>query len=242
MKNKKAKHARLESKRFVFFQIGLIVAASMVLAAFEWIDVDTYSLKNKNETFEKESFNVPEFIEDEPKEEIKEEVQTKVEKQNDNTPENTENQTEIQPIVEVIEGKGEETKFDLTLVNIQYNGGGAPEKKEVEYDSWALTDSAKFPGGMRELYKFLKKNTTYPRFEKELGLEQKVFVGFLVNKDGTIGKIEVLNESTVSKGFSQESKKVISKMPKWKPGEINGKKVSVRYVIPIDFKLKKDDL
>ncbi|MGB0805744.1 MAG: energy transducer TonB [Salibacteraceae bacterium] len=93
-----------------------------------------------------------------------------------------------------------------------------------------------FPGSEPGLYEYLAKNTQYPTFPLENGIEAKLYVQFIVNKDGSVSDVEVLNPQGY--GFDEEAKRVISQMPTWEPGRQGGKKVRVYYVIPINFALK----
>lgn len=93
-----------------------------------------------------------------------------------------------------------------------------------------------FPGNEAGLYEYLGNNTKYPKFPLENGIEAKLYVQFIVNKNGSVSNVEVLNPQGY--GFDEEAIRVISNMPKWKPGKQGGKKVSVYYVIPINFALK----
>lgn len=93
-----------------------------------------------------------------------------------------------------------------------------------------------FPGGEKELYKYLGKETEYPSLAQDNGIESKLFVQFIVNGDGSISDVEILNPQGL--GFDKEAKRVISGMPNWKPGKQGGKTVRVYYVLPINFTLK----
>jgi protein TonB len=94
----------------------------------------------------------------------------------------------------------------------------------------------KFPGDEPAMYGYLNENTKYPKLALDNGIEAKLFVQFIVNKDGSISDIKVLNPQGF--GFDEEATRVISNMPKWKPGKQGGKKVSVYFVLPINFALK----
>lgn len=92
-----------------------------------------------------------------------------------------------------------------------------------------------FPGGYEAMIEFFKKNIRYPRAARNNGIEGRVFVGFVVNKNGSIGG------STVVKGvhplLDEEALRVIGLMPDWRPGVQGGKAVNVRFIAPIIFKL-----
>ena len=95
-----------------------------------------------------------------------------------------------------------------------------------------------FPGGMAELIKYLKKNLRYPQICKEQGLQGRVIVQFVVNPDSTLSDFNVIKP--VNPHFDKEALRVVSTMPKWKPGEQRGKPVRVRYTLPVTFRLPED--
>ena len=92
-----------------------------------------------------------------------------------------------------------------------------------------------FPGGMAELLKYLQKNIKYPTICQEQGIQGRVVVQFVVNVDGSITDPHVVKP--VNPYLDKEALRVVQSMPKWKPGEQRGKKVRVRYPLPITFRL-----
>ena len=95
-----------------------------------------------------------------------------------------------------------------------------------------------FPGGMAELMKYLKKNLRYPQICKEQGLQGRVIVQFVVNPDSTLSDFNVIK--SVNPHLDKEALRVVSSMPKWKPGEQRGKPVSMRMTLPVTFRLPED--
>ena len=93
-----------------------------------------------------------------------------------------------------------------------------------------------YPGGMGELMRFLQKNLRYPAAARQARVQGKVIVEFLVGTDGSISDIKV--KHSVCPELDAEAMRVIGLMPKWRPGEQRGKAVSVRYEMPIEFRLK----
>lgn len=93
-----------------------------------------------------------------------------------------------------------------------------------------------FIGGTTELYKWLANNLRYPTAAVNAGVEGKVFVKFIVEKDGTISKLEVLKG--IGFGCDEEALRTLQKMPKWSPGKQNGRAVRVYFTLPISFKLQ----
>lgn len=93
-----------------------------------------------------------------------------------------------------------------------------------------------FPGGEEELFKFIRQNTVYPDSAKENGISGKVYVQFVVTKTGEVNDIKVIRG--IGGGCDEAAVAVVSKMPNWIPGEQRGKKIDVRFVLPISFKLE----
>lgn len=92
-----------------------------------------------------------------------------------------------------------------------------------------------YPGGMESLITFLGTNISYPDEAKEKGIEGKVFVGFIIDKEGSVREVKAKNK--IGYGCEEEAVRVISLMPDWKPGYLDGKAVNVSYTIPISFAL-----
>jgi TonB family protein len=98
-----------------------------------------------------------------------------------------------------------------------------------------IGSSPDYPGGMEALYKFLQENMVYPKEAKENKIEGKVYVEFIVEKDGSISNITVARG--IGGGCDEEAVRVVSMMPNWKPGKENGKEAATKYILPIHFKL-----
>ena len=92
-----------------------------------------------------------------------------------------------------------------------------------------------FPGGQAEMYKFINSRINYPPTAQRNSIEGKVFVKFVVERDGSIGAVEV--QKGIGFGCDEETIRVIKSMPKWNPGRQNGKNVRVYFNIPVFFKL-----
>ena len=92
-----------------------------------------------------------------------------------------------------------------------------------------------FPGGDNALYKFLKNNLKYPHQAIEMDIEGNVVLQFVVNKNGEIDDIKVVK--SLGGGCDEEAIRVVESMPKWKPGRQLGRKVSVRFHLPVSFRM-----
>ncbi|MBR6601600.1 MAG: TonB family protein [Bacteroidaceae bacterium] len=102
---------------------------------------------------------------------------------------------------------------------------------------YIVEQAPEFPGGMGELMKFLQRNVKYPTAAQQAGIQGKVVVEFTVKKDGSVADIKVIR--SVNPELDAEAMRVISVMPKWKPGEQRGTPVDARFDLPINFHLQK---
>lgn len=93
-----------------------------------------------------------------------------------------------------------------------------------------------FPGGTNALNTFIVSNLKYPVFAQEKGIQGRVVVKFIVEKDGSISNVEV--DRSVNPGLDNEAMRVVKAMPKWIPGQINGKAVKVECSHPFVFRLQ----
>ena len=93
-----------------------------------------------------------------------------------------------------------------------------------------------YPGGMNALMNYLATNIHYPEKAKKQEIEGRVFINFVINKDGSVSNVRVLRG--ISPECDAEAVRVVEGMPKWIPGEQKGQPVRVRFNIPIKFALK----
>jgi len=99
----------------------------------------------------------------------------------------------------------------------------------------AVEHEPEYPGGMNEFYKYLAQTIRYPAEDRKNRVQGKVFISFIVEKDGSLSDIKAMRAPSASLGA--EGIRVVSGSPKWIPGTQNGKKVRVQYTVPISFKL-----
>ena len=112
------------------------------------------------------------------------------------------------------------------------------EEEDVEEQQifQVVEEMPEFPGGMAECMKFLSKNIKYPTISQENGVQGRVIVQFVVNRDGSI--VDPVVVRGVDPYLDKEALRVISMMPKWKPGKQRGKAVRVKYTVPVMFRLQ----
>lgn len=94
-----------------------------------------------------------------------------------------------------------------------------------------------FEGGMKAWAKFIQRNLRYPDVAQEIGLQGKVFISFVVEKDGSVSNVTLLRG--IGGGCDEEALRVIRKSPKWKPGRQNNQSVRVRYQMPLSFAISQ---
>ncbi|RZL98067.1 MAG: TonB family protein, partial [Pedobacter sp.] len=105
------------------------------------------------------------------------------------------------------------------------------------YDFVSLEKQPEFVGGMAKFYEYLKKTVKYPAEAQKNNVSGKVFVTFVVEKDGTLTDIKVIRK--LGSGLDEEAIRVMKASPKWTPGRQDGKAVRVKYNIPLSFSLSQ---
>ncbi len=112
-----------------------------------------------------------------------------------------------------------------------------PPKHEEENKVFDIVEQQPmFPGGPTALMKFLNENTKYPVVAQENGVQGRVTVQFVVEKDGSVSDVHVLKG--VDPSLDKEAVRVVKSMPRWTPGKQNGITVRVNYRVPVLFRLQ----
>lgn len=104
------------------------------------------------------------------------------------------------------------------------------------YDYDYVDEQPQFPGGERALANFINETREYPYEAYKNKIEGRVMCSFIVGADGNVGYISVVR-SSANEQLNREAVRVISEMPRWKPGKIDGTAVPVRCYLPIAFRL-----
>lgn len=112
------------------------------------------------------------------------------------------------------------------------------EEDEIEEEEvfMVVEEMPEFPGGTAKLYEYLQNNLKYPMGARENDIQGKVFVNFVVEKDGSISNVKVLRG--IGGGCDEEAVRVVQSLPKFNPGKQRGNPVRVQYTLPIVFKLQ----
>jgi protein TonB len=118
-------------------------------------------------------------------------------------------------------------------------GAFAQEEVKVEEEVFVVVEEqAEFPGGLDSMYAYIVKNLKYPELAKEKGIEGRVFISFIIEKDGSISNVKILRG--IGGGCEEAAVEMIKNMPKWKPAKQRGKPVRCQFNLPIKFELPKD--
>lgn len=107
------------------------------------------------------------------------------------------------------------------------------KKSNMVYD--VVEVMPQFPGGQIAMLKYIMENIKYPKQIMEEGIQGRVTVSFIVEKDGRVSNVKLLR--SVQPSLDKEAIRVVKSMPKWTPGKHNGKPVRVRFNLPVMFKL-----
>jgi TonB family protein len=112
---------------------------------------------------------------------------------------------------------------------------GKSENTNKVYDFVSIEKQPEFPGGVTKFYKYVGSNIKYPKMAQDKNVQGKVFLSFVVERDGSLSDIQITRG--LGSGTDEEAIRVLEESPKWNPGIQNGLAVRVKYNININFKL-----
>ena len=227
MELKKSPKADLENKRNIFVQLGLVITLGITLFAFEWTTkVEQVSSLGSVAEQEVEDEIIPITRQEEVKPPPPPPPPKVVEVLNI-----VDDNTEIDDELEIEDTEADkETVIDMTPVVRQ-------EEEEEEAEVFFIVEEMpEFPGGELALRKFIAQSIKYPVIAQENGIQGKVYVNFVVDKDGSVTAAKIARG--VDQSLDKEALRVVNNLPKWKPGKQRGKAVKVSYTVPINFVLQ----
>ena len=226
MELKKSKKADLESKRGLFLQIGMLIALGVVLYAFNYTEKVTKadSLGQVAATDINEEM-IPITRQEEIKPPPPPPPPAAVEILNIVT-----DDTKINENLEIMDSEAtKETKVEVAQIVTE-------EKEAVEEEIFVVVENMpEFPGGEMALRRYINTAIKYPTIAQENGIQGKVFINFVVDRDGSISNAKIFRG--VDPSIDKEALRVVMSLPKWKPGMQRGKTVRVSYTVPISFQL-----
>lgn len=109
-----------------------------------------------------------------------------------------------------------------------------PEVATKVFD--VVEEMPSFPGGQGALMSYLNSNVKYPVVAQENGVQGRVIISFVVERDGSISDVKVAR--SVDPSLDREAQRVVKSMPRWTPGKQNGQTVRVKYTVPVVFRLQ----
>lgn len=223
MEIKKNKNVNLETKKGNLFLFGLLVSAGSLLMAFEWSSYDlSYTLPETEigQLMEYEpAVELLETVQPQPKTVINQPIETDYEL--DETPE----ELPQDPITEVTEAPQD----NLPAIDSVPNFGRSETTPVIEDIVGVAQVMPEYPGGLKILYEDLSKKLK----GNPTGTSGKVYVEFVVEKDGSISNVKVIRG--LNHLLDEQSIEAVKSLKKWKPGEQNYHKVRVKMVLPINY-------
>ncbi|MBS7364164.1 MAG: TonB family protein [Paludibacteraceae bacterium] len=226
MEVKKSASASLENKSSDFLLMGLVVALGFLFIFFEWTTTDVKKIETQDAQaiFEEEEM-----------------MEVTVQKDVPPPPAAVAPPPVVAPEIKVVENTVE-TK-DIEIKSSEETGeaveaapiDNGPEEVEEEEIFMRVEKAPAFPGGQKAMMEYLMKNIKYPAACQEAGIQGRVIVSFVVNKDGTIQNVEVIRG--VHEKLDAEAVRVVKSMPAWSPGEQQGRKVRSKFQLPVFFRL-----
>ncbi len=227
MEIKKNPKADLEKRKLTFVLIGLTTILAALFVAFEWTTSNVVKHDNAglaDVLFEEEI--IPPTVQEAtpppppPPAPVIEEILTIVD-----------DEKEIEQ-VEIQTYEDDQNKAQEIIAM------PAPaEEDEVTNEIFTVVeDMPMFPGGESALLSYIGKSVKYPVIAQENGIQGRVIVSFVVEKDGSVADATVVRG--VDPSLDKEALRVVNSMPKWTPGKQRGKPVRVKYTLPVTFRLQ----
>jgi len=225
METKKTKKADLSSRKSVYFNLGLVLAMAFIISAFEYKSYGDVTVPELPDPFEpwEATINIPitkQNIPRPPKPKLEKIVNPKIVL--DDSPDLTD--YKVKPTLDI------ETVVDFPSTDLL-----PPEPVEKPPFHFIVEEMPEFPGGQKAFMKFISKNVKYPRHAKNMDMEGKVFVEFIIDETGKVTNVKTIKG--IGAGCDKEAVRVLEKSPLWSPGKQRYVPVKVKMVVPIIFKL-----
>jgi len=230
MELKKSVKADLENKKGTFILIGLVLSLGLCFLAFEWTTKPAeVSSLGKLSAAQVEEEVIPVTRQEEIKTPPPPPAPTVVEVLNI-----VDNNANINNDLDVFDSEAD----NETLIEVAPIVAAKEEKEDAEEAQvfFIVEEMPEFPGGEAALRSFIAKSINYPVIAQENGIQGKVYVTFVVDRDGGISEAKIARG--VDPSLDKEALRVVNSLPKWKPGKQRGKPVRVSYTVPISFVLQ----
>ncbi len=229
MTQKKSKKADLEGKVFIFREIGLVITLAILLLGLGWKSYEKQGIElitRKVEIIPEEMIEISH--QEKPPIPPKPPQQTSI-------IEIVENEIEVEEDIIIDVEADQKTEIEEYVANLTVSFDDE-EIAEEEFIFVIVESMPCFPGGDVARIKYLNENLKYPKSARESSIKGRVFVTFVVEKDGTVSNVEILRG--IGGGCDKEAIRVIKNMPKWIPGKQRNVPVRVQFNMPIRFVLQ----
>jgi periplasmic protein TonB len=225
MEPKKKPAADLEKNRFAFFQTGLIVSLLFVFAAFEWRMTynPAFDTVCRFELIEDDIILIPPVNIPVAPPAPKPPVIDVITVTEDDIPESD---------IEIPDNYDFHDDNDLPSPDWNAPDEDDSDLEPVPFE--AIEEKPEFPGGQDALMNYLRNNLRVPVKHKKSGLDETVYVRFIINTDGSVTVSDIIGGN---KELKEEAARVVKNMPAWKPGKQRTKPVSVYFSLPVRFKV-----
>lgn len=228
MELKKSPKADLENKRNIFVQLGLVMSLGITLLAFSWTTrVEQATTLGTMAQQDVEDEIIPITRQEEVKPPPPPPPPKVVEMLNI-----VDDDVEIKDDLDIMDTEAD----DNTIIDVAPVIAQEAEAEEEAEVFFIVENMPEFPGGELALRKFIANAIKYPVIAQENGIQGKVYVNFVVDKDGSVTQARIARG--VDPSLDKEALRVVNTLPKWKPGMQRGKPVKVSYTVPISFVLQ----
>ena len=225
MEIKKSPKADLENKRGLFLEIGLVVALVLVIGAF--------AVTPKEHRIEKVDLGYAPV-----------EVEIVEVTREDQKPPEAPKKVDMAVVSDMLEVVTNDTKIETEIDFAEFDVNQAIEVAPVQTEEVfeeeifiVVEEKASFMGGDEGTFRnWVQQNVKFPQIALENGIQGRVVLSFVIEKDGRLTNIQVLQ--TPDRSLSEEAIRVLSKSPKWSPGKQRNQVVRVKYTLPVDFRVQ----
>ena len=225
---------------FLGLQLQKMVEANKTVENTQAVELSALEQKKKEAKVEKK-----EIIKTEP-EKVVEKVKSSVKFTAPVIKKDSEVKEEDEIKLEEVEKSNKAIGFENVQGNDEVNGevlkakddikAPEPPKHEENKIFTVVEQMPMYPGGDAALMQYLSSNIHYPAVAAENGVQGRVVVGFVVERDGSITDVNVMR--SVDPSLDREAVRVVKNMPRWTPGKQNGSAVRVKYQVPVTFRLQ----
>ena len=226
MEIKKSPKADLQNRKGLFLEIGLIISLLIVIAAFAYAPKE-YRIEQVDLNYGPIEEEITEITRNEQK------------------PPEAPKKVEIKVLNDILDIVTNDTKITTEISFDEFEEGMEIETTVVEVEEEEIEDDQpyikveKMPtfmgGDLNTFRKWVQERIKYPQIAQENGITGRVVLSFVVEKDGSLTNIQVLQSPDRSLG--EEASRVLATSPKWEPGQQSSQKVRVKYTLPVMFQI-----